>query len=50
VAIAVAAEIKFKLTHCPLAAEGARYPRTPAMAAGITDHVWWLEEIATLLD
>jgi hypothetical protein len=27
-----------------------RYPRTPAMAAGITDHVWSLEEIAALLD
>ncbi len=27
-----------------------RYPRTPAMAAGVTDHVWPLEEIAALLD
>lgn len=27
-----------------------RYPRTPAMAAGVTDHVWTLEEIAALLD
>jgi IS1 family transposase len=27
-----------------------RYPRTPAMAAGVTDHVWSLEEIASLLD
>lgn len=26
------------------------YPRTPAMAAGITDHVWTLREIAGLLD
>jgi len=26
------------------------YPRTPAMAAGVTDHVWTLREIATLLD
>jgi IS1 family transposase len=26
------------------------YPRTPAMAAGIADHVWTLREIATLLD
>jgi hypothetical protein len=26
------------------------YPRTPAMAAGIADHVWTLEEIAGLLD
>ena len=28
----------------------ARYPRTPAMAAGVTDHIWTLEEIAALLD
>lgn len=27
-----------------------RYPRTPAMAAGVADHIWSLEEIATLLD
>jgi len=27
-----------------------RYPRTPAMAAGVTDHIWSLEEIAALLD
>ncbi len=26
------------------------YPRTPAMAAGITDHIWTCEEIAALLD
>lgn len=26
------------------------YPRTPAMAAGIADHVWSLQEIAELLD
>jgi hypothetical protein len=26
------------------------YPRTPAMAAGIEDHVWTCEEIAALLD
>ena len=26
-----------------------RYPRTPAMAAGVADHVWTLEEIAALL-
>jgi IS1 family transposase len=26
------------------------YPRTPAMAAGVADHVWTLEEIAALLD
>ena len=26
------------------------YPRTPAMAAGVTDHVWGIEEIVALLD
>jgi IS1 family transposase len=26
------------------------YPRTPAMAAGVADHVWTLHEIAALLD
>jgi hypothetical protein len=26
------------------------YPRTPAMAARVADHVWTLEEIAALLD
>jgi IS1 family transposase len=27
-----------------------RYPRTPAMAAGVADHIWSLQEIAALLD
>ena len=27
-----------------------RYQSTPAMAAGVTDHIWSLEEIAALLD
>lgn len=26
------------------------YPTTPAMVAGVADHVWSLEEIAALLD
>ena len=26
------------------------YPRTPAMAAGVADHIWSCEEIAALLD
>jgi hypothetical protein len=26
------------------------YPQTPAMAAGIVDHVWTMQEIAGLLD
>jgi hypothetical protein len=25
------------------------YPRTPAMAAGVSDHVWKIEEIVALL-
>lgn len=25
------------------------YPRTPAMAAGLSDHIWTCEEIADLL-
>lgn len=34
----------------PHAALKDPYPRTPAMAAGVADHVWSLEEIAGLLD
>jgi hypothetical protein len=34
----------------PHSALKERYPRTPAMAAGVTDHIWSLEEIAALLD
>lgn len=34
----------------PHSALRERYPRTPAMAAGVADHVWSLEEIAALLD
>ena len=30
--------------------DGTRTKRTPAMAAGIADHVWTLAEIAALLD
>jgi len=26
------------------------YPTTPAMAAGVTDHVWTLTEIVSLVD
>jgi len=26
------------------------YPRTPAMAAGVSDHIWTCEEMAALLD
>jgi IS1 family transposase len=34
----------------PHASLRERYPRTPAMAAGVADHVWSLGEIAALLD
>jgi IS1 family transposase len=34
----------------PHATLSSPYPRTPAMAAGVADHVWTLQEIATLLD
>ena len=34
----------------PHSAVKERYPRTPAMAAGVADHIWSLEEIAALLD
>ncbi len=30
--------------------DGKSIKRTPAMAAGVTDHVWTLREIAGLLD
>ena len=46
----------FACTSCtttspvPTSALKERYPRTPAMAAGVADHVWSLEEIAALLD
>ncbi len=26
------------------------YPRTPAMAAGVSDHIWTIEEIVSLVD
>jgi IS1 family transposase len=37
----------FARTHKSL---GNPYPQTPAMAAGIADHIWTCEEIAALLD
>jgi hypothetical protein len=37
----------FARTHKSLANP---YPRTPAMAAGVADHVWSYKEIAALLD
>jgi IS1 family transposase len=43
----------FARVHQPLVVknpDGTRTQRTPAMAAGVTDHVWTLREIAGLLD
>src|SRR5262249_21131883 len=37
---------KFARPHASLANP---YPRTPAMAAGVSDHVWMVEEIVALL-
>jgi IS1 family transposase len=34
----------------PHSALKEKYPRTPAMAAGVADHIWSLEEVAALLD
>jgi hypothetical protein len=36
----------FARPHMSLASP---YPRTPAMAAGVSDHVWKIEEIVALL-
>ena len=36
--------------HQTLTKRRKGYPTTPAMAAGVTDHVWTLEEIAGLLE
>jgi hypothetical protein len=38
---------KFARPHTTLADP---YPRTPATAAGIVDHVWTMTEIAALFD
>ena len=36
--------------HDPLQAAGRRKRITPAMAAGVADHIWSVWEIAALLD
>jgi hypothetical protein len=49
-----AAAIALHFQHCnfarPHKSLKSPYPRTPAMAAGVSDHVWTLREIAGLLD
>jgi hypothetical protein len=49
---AAAVPIHFMYTNFarPMKVLANPYPRTPAMAAGIADHVWRCEEIAALLD
>jgi hypothetical protein len=38
-----------RLHHTPTQAHPKHYPTTPAMAAGVADHVWRLEEVVRLL-
>ncbi len=40
----------FARPHKTLAKANKGYPTTPAMAAGLTDHVWSIEEMIDLLD
>lgn len=40
----------FARPHITLTKANRGYKTTPAMAAGVTDHVWTLIEIAGLLD
>jgi hypothetical protein len=40
----------FARPHKTLTKAANGYPTTPAMAAGVADHVWTLAEIAGLLD
>jgi IS1 family transposase len=40
----------FARPHTTLTKAAKGYPTTPAMAAGVADHVWTLTEIAALLD
>lgn len=40
----------FARPHTALSKANNGYPTAPAMAAGITDHVWTIEEMLGLLD
>jgi hypothetical protein len=40
----------FARPHATLTKAANHVPTTPAMAAGVADHVWTLTEIAVLLD
>ncbi len=43
-------QYNFARPHMSLKTKENPYPRTPAMAAGLTNHVWSIEEIVALLD
>jgi IS1 family transposase len=49
-AAAVALHFMYTNFARPMKVLADPYPRTPAMAAGIADHIWTCEEIAALLD
>ncbi|MHB1005773.1 MAG: IS1 family transposase [Chloroflexota bacterium] len=40
----------FSRPHTTLSKTNKSYPTTPAMAAGLTDHVWTIQEVVGLLD
>jgi hypothetical protein len=46
----LAAAVGLHFMHYNFARVNKTLGMTPAMAAGVTDHVWTLEEIASLLD
>ena len=47
---AVSLHYNFARPHITLTKAANGYPTTPAMAAGVADHVWTLTKIAGLLD
>lgn len=54
----IALTLEYLHSHCGVYYDFARphktlanpYPRTPAMASGIADHIWTVEEIVKLSD
>jgi hypothetical protein len=49
-AASIALHFMYRDFACPLKVLANPYPRTPAMAAGLVDHIGTCEEIADLLD
>jgi hypothetical protein len=43
-------ELQLRLPHQTLTKDAGGYKVTPAMAAGVANHVWTCHEIAALLD